>query len=100
MPDAGEFALDSFRGHVDEPFRLVAGQDLQLALRLVEAESLGEPHSPGFRPPFSLIFSGPREPIVPQGTYPLHHETLGELELFLVPLQPDAAGARYQSIFN
>lgn len=100
MADAGKLALDTFRGHVDEPFRLVGGDDLELALRLAEAEGLGEPYSPGLRAPFSLIFRGPPEPIMPQGTYRLHHDTLGALELFLVPVQPDAAGTRYQAIFN
>jgi hypothetical protein len=100
MADAGELALSTFSGHVDEPFRLLAGDELELALRLTEAEGLGEPHSPGLRAPFSLIFRGPSEPIVGQGTYRLRHATLGALELFLVPLRPDAAGARYQAIFN
>jgi hypothetical protein len=30
----------------------------------------------------------------------LEHSALGLLELFLVPIEPDAAGLRYQAIFG
>ena len=50
---------------------------------------------------FQLHFRGPRDPIFPQGVYPL---TLGETqwELFIVPLGPekDGDGAGYEVIFN
>lgn len=48
---------------------------------------------------FSLVFRGPRTSHLPQGTYTLEHEKLGNLDLFLVPLGPDPAGMRYQAIF-
>jgi hypothetical protein len=45
-----------------------------------------------------LTFRGPREPLLRQRMYPLHHPSLGKLELFLVPIGPDASGQRYQTI--
>jgi hypothetical protein len=43
---------------------------------------------------------GPTAPILPQRIYAVEHTSLGSLELFLVPLQPDGDGARYQVIFS
>lgn len=43
----------------------------------------------GFRNPFSVLFHGPLQPVLPQSIYRLEHERLGMLELFLVPLGPN-----------
>jgi hypothetical protein len=32
--------------------------------------------------------------------YRFEHDRLGPLEIFIVPLQPDAGGARYQAVFS
>jgi hypothetical protein len=47
-----------------------------------------------------LHFTAPVPPILPQGIRRLTHDTLGVLELFLVPLPPGAAGGRCQAIFS
>jgi hypothetical protein len=51
------------------------------------------------RPPFALELLGPHAPVLPQGIHRLEHAELGTLEIFLVPVQPDAAGARYDAVF-
>jgi hypothetical protein len=61
---------------------------------------------PGFDPrihrraAFSALFRGPIRPVLPQRIYRLTNETLGTLELFLVPIGPDADGMRYEAVFN
>lgn len=35
---------------------------------------------------FSIFFHGPAVPVLPQGTYSLHHDALGSLALFIVPV--------------
>jgi hypothetical protein len=50
--------------------------------------------------PFSLILSGPGEPVLPQATYVVLHPRLGRIEIFLVPISRDAKGARYEVTFN
>lgn len=50
--------------------------------------------------PFSLVLRGPRTPLLTQATYRVRHPSLGTLELFLVPIGQDAAGTRYQVVFN
>ena len=51
--------------------------------------------------PFSLTFVGPRDTPLPQATYSLEHSDLGSLDIFLVPIGPDASGKpRYEAVFN
>lgn len=54
----------------------------------------------GFRPPFSLLFSGPLEPAFGQATYWLSNPSLGIVPIFLVPVSADAAKRVYQAIFG
>lgn len=79
---------------------IVAGGPI--ALELVEAEAL--PTRPGAprTEPFSLIFRGPGDRPMEQGTYSLEHPGIGPMALFLVPIGPgsDGRGPYYQSIFN
>lgn len=49
---------------------------------------------------FSLLFRGPLAPVLPQRIYHLKHDTLGSVEIFLVPLGPDGEGMQYEAIFN
>jgi hypothetical protein len=87
-----------FLSRVGETFRVAeTGTDLVLA----EATSLavsGANKGPR-REPFSLLFKGP-EPVLPQRTWALENETLGRLDIFLVPIGADADGVRYEAIFN
>jgi hypothetical protein len=61
-----------------------------------------------FRKPFSILFHGPLDPVLPQGTHRLEHENLGVLDLFMVPVgpnEPAAAGQeptamRYEAVFG
>ena len=47
---------------------------------------------------FSLVFQSLRDLPLSQGTYRLKHETLGEFELFVVPLK--AGSMRYVAVIN
>lgn len=52
--------------------------------------------------PFSLVFLGPPGGHLPQHTATLHHPTLGELSIFVVPLGPLPGDSRqqYEAVFN
>ncbi len=72
-------------------------------LVLMEAEKLPQRsagNSAGSREPFSLVFRGPAGISLPQQIHVMEHETLGVMEIFLVPIAPDAAGLRYEAVFN
>ncbi len=79
-------------------FTLCVDENASFEVELIEVQAL--PKRGAAREPFSLIFRGPSAFFVPQRIYTLQHETLGNQELFLVPIGPDAVGHRYQAIFN
>jgi hypothetical protein len=49
---------------------------------------------------FSIVFRGPRERPLGQGTYQMQHDHLGAFELFLVPIGQDHTGVYYEAVFN
>ncbi|HEX9961142.1 MAG TPA: hypothetical protein VGB00_09435 [Pyrinomonadaceae bacterium] len=49
---------------------------------------------------FSLIFLFPPDLPVQQRIYGMKHAALGDLELFLVPIEAIADGIRYEALFN
>lgn len=94
--------LPDFQAQLDATFVLNAG-DSTHDLRLIEVQSLSESaRVPEGREPFSAIFLGPKEPIFGQQIVRLTHSTLGDLDLFLVPLGPDIEnrGIRYEAVFS
>jgi hypothetical protein len=101
-----QLTVSDFIGHVNRTFRVSLGSGEVFELELIKADTIGEsqrPASPGIRAqPFSLIFRGPRDRLLPQQIYPIEHPTRGAIGIFLVPLGPegDSNGLHYQAIFN
>lgn len=89
--------IDDFAGRVGERFLLTI-EDGTLECALDGCERLGG--AALGRIPFSLVFVGPREPLLPQRIYPCRHEELGDFELFLVPIDSDSSGTRYEAVFT
>jgi hypothetical protein len=95
-----QFTIDTFRPLVGESFR-VEGDDAPLELELAAVEELGERGDAArSRAPFSLVFRGPVEPVLPQRIYRFENETLGAFEIFIVPIGPDEAGMQYEAVFS
>lgn len=97
-----DLTAESFAENLGSTFKIdVEVQDTRgtLALELVEV-NLYEKH-PGPRPqPFALTFRSAARGALPQAIYKLHHERMGDLEIFLVPIGPDAVGICYEAVFN
>lgn len=93
-----DLTVARFADRIGQHFRLTTDEAGMLDVELVECERLGGTVLE--REPFSLVFLGPREPVLPQRIYELTHNELGELEIFLVPIAQDADGTRYQAIFT
>lgn len=49
---------------------------------------------------YSLLFRGPKEFCLLQSMYPLEHDSLGEFDLFLVPVGEKPDGFRYEAVIN
>lgn len=105
--ELAELALEHLAGRVGDRFvatRAVDGGEgrSEQAFELIEASALSAATAPpdALRGPFRLIFRGPREAFFSQGILALEHAELGRLEIFLVPIGPDAQGMRYEAIFT
>ncbi len=70
-----------------------------IRLQVIEVR-LYDPHSERPQPPFSVVLLAGDALLLPQGIYRLHHPARGALDLFMVPLGPDACGMRYELVFN
>ena len=90
--------ITTFAGRVGEVFRLVVDERTTISTRLI-AVTPDNALSAG-RTPFSLIFRSPPGAPMPQRIYRLQHEELGDIELFLVPIGPDADGMCYEAVFS
>ena len=95
--------VDAFAPSVGEVFVLDDHRGGRLDLELCEARTIdaGAPASgaDGTRAPFSLLFRGPTEPVLPQRIYRLEHQAVGALDIFIVPVARDASGVHYEAIF-
>ncbi len=49
---------------------------------------------------FSAIFRGPHDHLLQDKIYQMEHERLGQLELFISPVEEDENYYYYQAIFN
>ena len=95
---------EMFEPHLGTRFMIHAFGDgetqAQIEVELMEANELPpsstDPKHGLRQDPFSLIFRGPQDALLQQGTYKFQHEELGELEMFLVPV----GHAEYEVIFN
>jgi hypothetical protein len=95
------FELGTFEPHLGESFRIQKVDSSWAEVTLIEATALGEGAlAEGLRAPFSIVFRGPQNPLLPQRTYRVEHENLGAFELFLVPIGPDGEGMRYEAVFG
>ena len=86
-----------FSEHLHTTFQVRIPGAAPLPLELIEVTEKSE--SPQVEQ-FFLIFRGPFTPHFQQGTYAFEHEKVGTLDLFAVPLGPDAKGVTYQVVFN
>lgn len=104
---------EDFRGIRSSRFRLTGGPREDGAPAAFDAELAEVTEFPAsasgtFPTPFSVLFHGPLEPVMPQGIYRLEHEQLGTLEFFIVPVGPNEPSApgeaetamRYEAVFG
>ena len=90
------FNHESLAGQLNTKFALAdAAQPFEL--ELVEVT---EPTVTASQTFFSLFFLGRGNLLLPQGTYRMTHEQLGEIEVFLVPTAREADGYKYEAVFN
>ena len=91
-----------FEKCIDQEFSCsMGGGELRLVLAEVRVATAKRGFPESTRQPFSLFFKGAPEHYVPQSIYKLNNETLGETEIFIVPVDKDGQGrVTYQAVFS
>lgn len=99
--DLTEFTYDNILPHVGSTFRINFPEGT-VELKLTRVDHLREKHTSKrlFRDSFALQFLGPAGAFLPQGTYAMQHESLGELPIFIVPVGQEEEGVQYEAIFT
>jgi hypothetical protein len=96
--------LELFSPRLGEVFEIILDDGAVVPVTLCEATALPTFDYPGRNPnrrTFQIQFRHPLGPgFLPQRIYPLRNAVLGMIEIFLVPIGPDAEGFRYQALFN
>jgi hypothetical protein len=95
MPDI--FTIEMFEGHQNSKFLMHYGDSQTAQLELISVKDVGSSER---QKQFSLRFLGPSEAPISQGIYRVDHDTLGALDLFLVPIGRDDSGVTYEAVFN
>jgi hypothetical protein len=100
-----ELVSETVAGRIGERFEVTpaGGDPFPATLSRCDVTSSGDPadwvERIG-RVPFSLLFHAGRTATIAQQTCTLSHPELGSFALFLVPLGPDAHGARYEAVIG
>lgn len=94
----------TFSELIGETFTLRMGDSETMTVKLVEAiERKGGMPKNDQHPQqecFSILFQGPRETHLPQGTYHFHHHRTRDFALFIVPVSVDDQGCHYEAVIN
>ena len=89
-----------FSRHLNTDFDLSFG-DEQLQLRLVAVKPyLPQATEQSGMERFSVFFDGVLDRYLPQRMYRLTHEAMGEIDIFLVPIEKKESAFRYEAVFN
>jgi hypothetical protein len=87
----------AFAAHVNTTFRVLLDDAEPIELELTELSELKiTPHQERF----AVVFRGPKEKFLGQGTRHLDHDKMGEFDIFLVPIRGDEVGFYYEASFN
>ncbi|HEX8337685.1 MAG TPA: hypothetical protein VF621_13205 [Pyrinomonadaceae bacterium] len=101
MPET--LSKESFAEQLNTKFRVLLETENAPEVELELAEVAEFPtltHSRSDVERFSLYFYGPGDLLLPQNTYRLAHQQIGEHEIFLVPVAQEPRGFRYEAVFS
>lgn len=97
MAEIDRLTSADFEARRDRPVTLRAGGE-SMTLTIAEINPIGA--SPREGGAFSVVFSGPTEPVVDQAIHTLTFGADERADIFLVPLGPDGEGMLYEAVFT
>ena len=99
--DLNELTYDNVLPHIGSTFR-IDFPERSVELQLTRVDRLREKHTSKrlLRDSFALIFQGPDDVMLQQGTYPMQHAAIGAQSMFIVPIGKAETGFEYEAIFT
>lgn len=94
-----QYQFDDFNSCLNQPFTLELIDSSIYPLKLISVDKYPGSASLGEHEPFSVVFRGGSNTLLDQKIYLIKHSTLGDMELFIVPIGPDDEGMRYEAVF-
>ena len=94
-----QYRFDDFNGVLNQAFTLELNGSTY-PLELISVDRLVDSATVGDRVAFSIVFRGDSELNLEQQIYHISQDTLGDMELFIVPIGPDDKGMRYEAVFT
>ncbi|HKO96851.1 MAG TPA: hypothetical protein VJU86_07665 [Pyrinomonadaceae bacterium] len=90
-----------FSQHLHTNFHLDIEGEEPLNLELIDVKGYlkKEDEHPGMER-FSAMFQGPVQPALVQKLYHLKHDSMGDLDIFIVPIAKNAQGVVYEAVYN
>ena len=86
-----------FANNLQTKFKVSVDSDRVVELELKE---VSEPKVSPRQEQFAIVFQGPSDSFLGQGTRLLDHALIGSFDLFLVPIRQDDQGFYYEAVFN
>ena len=91
---------EEFSKHVGATFHTDFGErEVDLTLAEVKGYMPG-PTEEKRMERFSIFFDGPSDFLLPQQSFQLRHNAMGEFDIFLVPIEGNEKRIRYEAVFN
>jgi hypothetical protein len=90
---------EAFVRYRGEAFHFSLPQALSVKLELVEVQDRASAGAVGGEC-FAVIFRGPQDRPLTQGTYEVWSRRSGAFSLFIVPMRPDGQTQHYEALFN
>lgn len=88
---------ETFSKHLKTTFQAQLDESNHVDLELTQVSDLKRMPE---QEEFSIVFLGPGDPCLGQGTRFLKHEQMGQFAIFIVPIAQDQKGFYYEAVFN
>ena len=95
---SGPLKRSTFTPLLHSSFQMVDTSGRSLTVVLSQVNDLKPVVAPGSETRFGLVFEGPLSAARPQGTYRLRHSRIGEVLLFVVPVDRAVRNRQYEAI--
>jgi len=96
LTDLSALTAEDFSARMARPVHVSADGET-MALRITDVAHRGQSERPGGA--FSVVFRGPKSPVIDQAIHRVEFDGEAAVDLFLVPIGEDAQGVLYEAVF-